>query len=330
VLKLLYYEILHFRPENLKLLGGHFKLVTLPDPAADNPRVLRDIDVCFAPLGYYFGAEKIDRCTSLRVIASNTTGTPHIDIEHAKRKVIFVASLAGHTEFLRTITPTAEHTWGLLLAVMRRVPWAFDSVLQGRWSRWPFGAPRMLSRMSLGIVGMGRLGSMVAKYGEAFGMTVHYYDPSSPLEMRPGMMRMASLEELVACSDVVSLHLPLNERTRNLFNEEVFTHFKDGAYLINTSRGGIVSTPALLASLESGKLAAAALDVLDDDFDQGFTDRLNQHPLVVYARSHDNLLITPHVGGSTVDAWKLTEEYTIRLVLDHLGLGVQRELTDVE
>jgi D-3-phosphoglycerate dehydrogenase len=315
--KLLYYEILNFRPENLALLHEHFEVMTLRDPSADDPSVLEQVEVCFAPLGHPFDAPKIDRCPRLKVIASNTTGTPHIDLHHASRKGIHVASLAGQTEFLRGVTATAELTWGLMIAVLRRIPWAFDSVLDGRWSRWPFGAPLMLSRMSLGIVGMGRLGGMVARFGLAFGMTVRYHDPR-PKSPPEGAVAAATLEELVAASDVVSLHLPLDDRTRRLVDARLLERFKPGACLVNTSRGAIVDSEALLEALRTGRRGAAALDVLDDDLEQGFTQDLHRHPLVIYAREHDNLLLTPHIGGSTIDAWAMTQRRTIELVIDHL------------
>ena len=316
----LYYDLLQYQQVNLDLLNQHLELIRLPNPDHDRPEILNRIEVVFAPLGYFWGKEKIDLSPHLKVIGSNTTGTPHIDVKYAEKKGIKVIFLKGPTKFLQTITPTAEHTWGLLLALTRRTPWAFQSVLDGVWNRRLFGGKAMLSSMSLGVVGLGRLGRMVAKYGKCFGMKVCYFDPYVPEAEGDGFSRVDTLEELVSGSDVVTIHVPLEDETKNMFNESIFSKFKKGAYLINTSRGKIVDHEAMLKYLENGILGGCALDVCGGEFSKDFSARLKTHPLVEYARSHDNLLITPHIGGSTLDAWRLTEEHTIQLVMESLGI----------
>ncbi|WJW76704.1 D-isomer specific 2-hydroxyacid dehydrogenase family protein [Thiohalobacter sp. IOR34] len=317
--KLIYYRMLNFQQDNMDLLKENFDVIVLDDPTQDDDIELLDVVVSFAPLGFYFNAEKMDRMPALRIIASNTTSVPHIDEAAAKERGIKVISLREELAFLRTITPTAELTWGLMLTMMRNIPGAFRSVLDGQWSRWPFGAPRMLSRMTLGLVGIGRIGEIVARYGVAFGMPVYYYDPYVEIPPVEGVSKVDSLEELVSLSDVVSLHLHLTDETRNLFNAALFDKFREGSYLINTSRGAIVETAAMLAALESGRLAGAAIDVLDDEFEQGFNKSVKEHPLVRYAATHDNLVITPHIAGSTVDAWHLTQKHTIKRALEELA-----------
>ena len=143
----------------------------------------------------------MDRCPKLQAIVTNTTGVPHIDVGAAAARGIQVFSLKDEQAFLQTITATAEHTWGLLLALLRRTPWSFQAVLGGKWNRFEFGAPAMLSRLSLGIVGLGRLGTMVARYGAAFGMQVRYHDPyvKAPAN-RPE--RKDTIQDLVSVSDV--------------------------------------------------------------------------------------------------------------------------------
>lgn len=304
----LYYRILQYQPENLEFLHEHFRVIELGNPEEDREEILGAIDLCFAPLGYYFSGEKMARCPRLKAIATNTTGVPHIDMDAAAARGIKVFSLQEEIAFLGTITPTAEHTWGLLLALMRRSPWAHAAVLAGEWNRRPFGAPRMLSRLSLGLVGCGRLGSMVGRYGLAFGMQVGFYDPYLP-EAPPGMARLGTLEELVAVSDVVSLHVHASAATQKMINRDLFLKFKPGSYLLNTARGELVDEEALLEMLTTGRLAGAALDVLDGEFVPGF--QVASHPLAAYAREHDNLLLTPHIGGSTVDAWRETERRVI-------------------
>lgn len=315
----LYYEMLNYQPSNLALLREHFDLVTLETPTDDTDEVLRQVEVGFAPLGFEYDRDKIDRMPNLRVIASNTTGEPHIDREYAESKGIAVFSLKDEDEFLETITPTAEHTWGLLLALMRHIPQAYESVLDGNWSRWPFPGKSMLSNLTIGIVGMGRLGRLVADYARAFRMEeIGFYDPNTGAEEVPFAEKVDTLEELVGRYDVVTIHAPSTEETRGMFDEAVFASFREGSYLVNTARGELVDEEALVESLEAGRLAGAALDVFDGEYEVDHERRLRASPLYQYARENDDLLLTPHIGGSTYDAWEATERRVIKKAVDHL------------
>jgi len=313
----LYYDVLQFHPENVDLLHASFEVVRLPDPGHDSPEVLARVDAAFAPLGFHFGAEKIDLAPRLKVIGSNTTGHPHIDVAYAERRGIRVATLKGQREFLWGITPTAELAFGLIIALTRNLLPAAAAARRGEWSRWPWAGPAMLSRMSLGVAGYGRLGRLVARYGRAFGMSVTFYDPRVDPADDPAE-RADSLAALVAGRDVISVHLPYEPETGHLFDHALFEKFKPGAFLVNTARGELVDQAALLDALERGHLAGAALDVLDGEFEPGFEGRLAREPLFAYAQTHDNLILTPHIGGSTRDAWKLTQAHTIRLMVDSL------------
>lgn len=310
----LYYDILKYHESSLDLLKEYFDVVTLPDPSFDRADLLSGVEALIAPLGFDCGRQKIDACPNLKVIGSNTTGEPHIDRAYAESKGIRVVSLMNDHEFLSSITPTAEHTWGLLLAVARRVPWAFASVLNGTWSRWEFGGSQMLSRMHLGIVGMGRLGKLVARYGVAFGMKVRFFDPYVNESGMADVEKIPALQSLVEASDVVTIHVPLNRETTSLIDRDLLSRFKQGAYLINTSRAEIVDEDGLLRALEEGTLSGAGIDVIGGEFSKGF--RPNGHPLVEYARSHQNLVITPHIGGSTRDAWSMTQIRTVEKMVE--------------
>jgi D-3-phosphoglycerate dehydrogenase len=309
--KALYFEILNYQKDNIDLLYNNFEIVRLNNPSMITPDILKDISVIFAPLGYFFGEDIFFNAPNLKVIATNTTGVPHIDMESAASRGIHVISLKDEKEFLDTITPTAELTMGLIINITRNVIPAIKSVLDGKWSRWEFGGQAMLSRMSLGIVGLGRLGKMVARYAAAFGMNVSYYDPFITHEPQWAYARIESMEQLVSQSDIVTVHIPMNEENRYLFNKNVFHKFKKGSYFINTARGEVVDSEALIESLENGIIKGAALDVLDGEFEPDFSNRVLLHPLVQYARTHDNLIITPHIAGSTEDAWHLTQRHVI-------------------
>lgn len=313
----LYYSILKYQPENRKRLDRLFKVVEIETPDHDTLDVLAKITVLFAPLGYFVGKERIDAAPNLKVIASNTTGHPHIDVDYAESRGIRVACLKYAQDFLKTITPTAELTWGHIITLTRNVLPAHKSVLSGNWDRRPFGAPAMLSSLKLGIVGLGRLGRMVAQYGLTFGMEVGYYDPYVD-EVELEVKRTGSLSELVSQYDIISIHVPHEPETEGMFDKKIFNSFKRGSYLINTARGELLDWDELLRALQNGKLSGAALDVFEGEFVPGFQDSFRDHSLLQYAREHENLLLTPHIGGSTVDAWFKTESHTIDMIVSFL------------
>ena len=265
--------------------------------------VIGDHDVFVVRLGHYIDREALSRADRLKVIVSPTTGLDHIDLEAARERHVTVLSLQGEREFLETITSTAEHAWGLLLALVRRIPGAHSSVLGGNWNRDRFKGWELNGR-TLGIVGYGRLGRMVARYGIAFGMEVIAYDPTVRETEPP--TRWVSLEEVLAASHCISLHLPLNENTSRIIGQKEFSQMRRGALLVNTSRGGLLEETALLEALETGLLGGAALDVLSDEQIPG---RLTRSPLIHYAKGHDNLILTPHIGGGTLEAMERTEVF---------------------
>ena len=314
--RLLYYDVLEYDAESLATLDAEFDVIHLRTPDEDRPEVLQGIDAMIAPLGFDCGKAKIDACPKLKAIGSSTTGAPHIDRKHAEEKGVKVIFLGPETEFLDTITCTAEHAWGLLLAVTRRSPWSFQAVQKGKWYRFDWPTPKMLCSLTLGIVGLGRLGRMVATFGKAFRMEVFYYDPYVPESPVPGCIRVESPEELVSKSDVVSLHAHHTPETENMFDRALFAKFRPGSYFINTARGELVDHAALLEALESGHLAAAGLDVLEEIYDKDYNLSVADHPLVQYSRTHDNLLITPHTAGSTVESWHKTRRHTIGMMID--------------
>lgn len=309
----LYYRIMAYQPGPLDLARQAFDLVERDDPRSDSDQILSRVEVLFAPLGFLVDAAKMGRCPKLRAIVSNTTGVPHIDMEEAAKRNIFVCALHDEQAFLDTITPTAEHTVGLMLAAWRRIPACHTAASSGAWDRFPWGAPRMFSRMRLGIVGLGRLGRKVALIAQAMGMDVAYFDPYVPGGMK-------TLKELAARSDILTLHAPANAETKGLVSRDILQALPSGAMVVNTARGELLDTQALLDLLESGHLYAAALDTIDGEYDPDFSKVFAESRLARYARSHDNLVLTPHIGGSTVDAWSETQAYAVRKALKALGL----------
>ena len=282
----------------------------------DTPKLLASTNVLFAPLGFPVTAARVNACPQLRAIVSNTTGVPHIDVEAASARGIAVCALHDEPAFLDTITATAEHTIGLMLAAWRRIPAAHAAAAAGHWDRRPWGAPRMFSRMQLGIVGFGRLGRKVARITEAMGTRVRYFDPYVSGGISP-------LIKLARESDILSLHAPANADTRGLVSREILQALPRGALVVNTARGELLDVNALVDLLSSGHIHAAALDTVDGEYNTDFLEDFGSSRLAVYARDHDNLVLTPHIGGSTLDAWSETEHFVIMKAARTLGLDVQ-------
>lgn len=272
-------------------------------------------------LGHRVDDELLGRAPGLRVVATPTTGLDHVDLDAARRRGVTVLSLKGESEFLDTVHATAEHTWAILLALARRVPWAHEHAAAGGWERDRFRG-RELAGRSLGVVGLGRVGRRVAGYGLAFGMRVAACDPS-PVRWLDDVGRAPGVRELAAASDVLSVHVPLDATTKGLVGADVLAALPRGAVVVNTSRGAVVDEDALVDALESGRIGGAALDVLrgepsalDADLHPpagvGAPRAACASPLVALARRRSDVLLTPHVGGATFESMARTEIYMAR------------------
>lgn len=259
--------------------------------------------------------EQLMRGGHLKAVLSPTTGLDHIDLEAALRHKVRVYHLRGQKSFLKQVSATAELTVTLMLAVLRNLPQAFEAVKQGQWEPGPFRG-REVAGKTLGIVGCGRLGSKVARVGRALGMRVVTFDPYVQ-RLPAGVERTLSLQSLLERSDVVSLHVPLMPETRYMIGGREFDQFKVGAVLINTSRGTIVDGDALLDALRTKKLSAAAVDVLEDE---GQIVHHRRHSFIDYARENANLLITPHIGGATVESVEKTDLFILSRYFKDQGI----------
>lgn len=258
-------------------------------------------DAIVVRFGHRIDGPVLEAGRKLRAIACAATGTDHIDVDGAAERGIQVISLHGETEFLRGISASAECGWGLLLALMRRLPEAVAMGKSGRWNRDALRG-RDLAGKRLAIIGCGRIGEKTAAYAQAFGMRVAAYDPYRA-KMPAGVEKRSTIAAAVADADVIMVHAGLTMETRNLLGASEFDAMKRGAVLVNTARGAVIDEGALLSALESGRLSGAALDVLADESPEG----LAQNALIEWARDHDNLLITPHIAGASFDAMAATE-----------------------
>jgi D-3-phosphoglycerate dehydrogenase len=304
-----------FCPEALDPLREIADVISLPPSAEALAQHLPDCHAYLATLHARLTREIIETCPHLRVIATPTTGLDHLDMEAAAEHGITILSLKDDTEFLDSVTSTAEMTWALLLATVRRLPWSFSAAQRGEWARDRFRG-HQLSGMTLGILGYGRLGRIVAQYGLAFRMKVIACD-IAPVHPAPGV-EMVDADTLLRESDIVSIHIHLTDETRGMFDAAAFARMKPTAYLLNTSRGAIVDEAAFLQALQSGQIAGAGVDVIEGEW----RDDLATHPLIEYARTHENLVISPHTGGITFESQRMTIEHIVAKLIEHLG-GLQ-------
>jgi D-3-phosphoglycerate dehydrogenase / 2-oxoglutarate reductase len=286
----------------LKPLEEVAEVVTVPANQDALLRLIPDFDSYYAALAVRADAQVLERGKRLKAIATPSTGLDHIDVPLARKLGIEIVCIKEDIEFLSRITATAELAWALMLAVVRKIPSGFEAARRGYWARDVFRG-HQLSGKTFGILGYGRLGRIVGEYAKAFRMRVLACDVKD--FAAEGIQRV-DFDTLLRESDVVSLHVHLTQENRGLISREAFGKMKPGAILINTSRGAVVDEAAFLEALESGRLAGAGVDVIEGEWR---TD-LDQHPLIRYARSHDNFVIMPHVGGVTYESQAMTLEFT--------------------
>lgn len=231
--------------------------------------------------------EVLANASNLKAVGRAGVGVDNIDIPAATdHGVVVMNTPAGNT------IATAELTFTHMLCGARPVPQAAASMREGRWDRKILGGSELLSK-TLGVCGMGRIGSEVAKRAKAFGMDIIAYDPFLT-EARAESMGVGpvELDELFRRSDYITVHMPLTDQTKYMIDEAAFEKMKDGVRVFNCARGGIIKESALVDALNSGKVAAAGLDVYESEPPAG------DHPL----RSHPNVNLTPHLGASTQEA----------------------------
>lgn len=290
-------------------------VVDYPGPSGFAER-LRTADAVVVGLEIRLEGGLLAQAERLRVIASRTSQLRHLDVHEAERRGIAILSIEADAPALRQTSSTAEEAFGLLLALVRNIPWAFDALKEERWERHRYGGHELAGKV-IGIVGFGRLGRRMARYGAAFEMKVIASDPYVPdAEIVAAGSEPAPLYELLAASDVVSLHCSWSDETRGLIGARELARMRPGAFLVNTARGEITDEQALVDALASGALGGAAVDTLANERPDG--SHLRNNPLVAYARAHENLIVVPHLGGATREATERTQLFISERLRDWL------------
>ena len=269
-------------------------------------------DVVFCRLGLTFGGAFFRASPSTKILATPTTGLDHIDLKAADEAGVRVLSLRGELDLLRRITSTAEHAWALLLACNRRIPELVDRTRSGSWARGELEF-HQLSHHTLGIIGLGRLGSMVADYALAFRMQVLGYDPYSQHDQIPDGVKQVSLGALLSGSDHVILTAAYSPGDPVILGRDQILAMKSGSTFVNVARGELMDEAALVEGLELGILRAVGVDVLPGDSRWTYGERVNS-PLIEKSRQTDRVLVTPHVGGYAREAVKETRRFMVQRV----------------
>jgi D-3-phosphoglycerate dehydrogenase len=248
----------------------------------------------------------LNQAPQLRVIARAGIGVDTIDVTAATRRGIAVMNAPG----ANTVS-AAEHAMALLLALVRHIPWAAESMRRGEWDRKKYEGTELRGK-TIGIVGLGRIGGHVAGIARAFGMTVIGHDPFLPPERAAELqVKILPLDQLLASADVVTLHVALSDQTRHLINAERFAQMKKTAVLINTARGELVDEAALVAAITAKQIRGAAVDVFA------------QEPLPADSplRKLDRVILTPHLAASTAEAQDRVSQEICVAVRDALLAG---------
>ncbi|HEY5194224.1 MAG TPA: phosphoglycerate dehydrogenase [Solirubrobacteraceae bacterium] len=233
-------------------------------------------------------AELIEQATSLRVIGRAGVGVDNVDVEAATRRGIVVANAPQSN-----VVTAAEHTMALLLALARNIPQAYASLTSGKWERSKFSGVELYEK-TLGILGFGRIGQLVAARARGFGMRVLAFDPfvSAERYRELGVEKAENSEEIYAQADFITVHLPKTPETAGWVNAEAFAKMRDGVRILNVARGGLIDDAALKDALDSGKVAGAALDVFP-------SEPITDYPLF---QGYPQVVVTPHLGASTAEA----------------------------
>ena len=295
-----------FEAESIWKSSG-FKYVKGSWNEVDETLRFTDVDILIVRLEKFVDQSVLSKFPNLKYLISATTGWDHLDLAHLKIRGIKLFSLRGHNEFLNSIPSTAEHTWALLMALIRNIYRADRHVAEGKWNRDEFRGIQLKDK-TIGIVGLGRTGSKVADFAKCFGLNVAYFDPNVYVK---SSRKCDSLTILAQISDFVSIHVHLKPDTANMINSDVLRHLKKGAFLINTSRSGVWNEKDVAKFLKNGHLSGVAADVLE-----GEPMDIKDSQLLKMKNQGYNVLLTPHIGGATWEAMWSCEEYIVKMFID--------------
>jgi D-3-phosphoglycerate dehydrogenase / 2-oxoglutarate reductase len=260
--------------------------------------------IIFIRLGYFIDKSFLNMSKSLEYICTPTTGLNHIDLIECESRGIKVVSLKGEYKFLSTIRATPEHTFGLVLSLLRNYKNAFLSQANRSWDRERYKGLELYEN-NIGIIGFGRVGKILSKYFDAFNSIVYFYDIDSHICTVNNAKKTNSLTELISRSNVIIMSASFCKNNFKFFNKK-YIDLLENKYFINTSRGELVDEDYLIKKIEEGFLNGVAIDVIQNE--QVVNNNLNKFLNLSDIR---NIIITPHISGVTYSSMHRTEEFIV-------------------
>jgi D-3-phosphoglycerate dehydrogenase len=251
-------------------------------------------------------AEVIDAATKLQIVVRGGVGLDNIDVKYAESKGVSVRNTPKASS-----NSVAELALGYMLALARHIPQATASMTAGEWKKKQLKGSEIAGK-TLGLIGLGNIGGLLGRKAAALGMDVIFYDVVTPAD--PGPARQVDLEELYAQSDYISLHVPKLPATTNMINAEAFAKMKDGVYLVNCARGGVVDEDALYDALATGQVAGAALDVfLDEKVSPGNPKLFGLKD----GNGFNKVIGSPHIGAGTAEGQARVGTEVADILIEH-------------
>jgi phosphoglycerate dehydrogenase-like enzyme len=282
--------------------GLDVEIVTVDDPAS--PLLKKELQEADVVIGDYtfrveIDAEMVKLMKKVKLIQQPSTGYDHIDIKTCAERGIPVANIGGANSL-----SVAEHTIALALALIKKIPYAHQQILSGKWAQAELmNSVGEIYGKTWGVIGIGRTGREVIKRASALGARIIYHD-----KVRQEGLEYRELNELINQSDIVSIHLPLTEETRQIIGERELRLMKPDSILINVSRGEICDEKALAKAVSEGWIAGAGVDVFSQE------PLPPEHPLLQAAKEGANLILTPHIAGATNEARMRIIQFTVQNV----------------
>lgn len=301
--KLLIVEKNNFSKENFNKLSKYFNVTLGCKSLKDN---INNFSVIFVRLKNYLTDDLISINSKLQIICSPTTGVNHIKISNKRVKII---SLRDCRNQMKEINSTCELTFGLLFSLLRKIPSAMKDVERKNWNRNKFSGSDIKNKI-VGIIGFGRLGKASFKVLKSFGANIITYDKKHDTKK--------VFNKLISKSDIILIHMSYTEDNYHLFNKELFRKMKKNCILVNTARGELINQTDLIYALKNKIIGGAALDVIDNEYNLKTTSNVK---LLEYLKKNENLIVTPHIGGMTLESLRKVETFIVDKLIERIING---------
>jgi D-3-phosphoglycerate dehydrogenase len=266
-------------------------------------------EILFIRLKYFIGKNVLDHATKLKYICTPTTGLNHIDLKECKDRGIKIISLKGESDFLSTIRATPEHTLGLVLSLLRNYKKTFLNQKNSEWNRELYKGFELYGK-NIGIIGLGRVGKILAKYFIAFDTSVYFYDIDTTIQ-NDIAEREKNIEELISKSDIVILSASYSSENKKFFDRK-YIDLLENKFFINTARGELIDEEYLLNTIRKGVLKGVALDVIANETLQNNLDEF------LALSEKNNLIVTPHIAGATYESMWKTEDFIYQKLYEEI------------